>query len=699
MKDSNNEVKYAGFFTRLLVFLVDIFVVSFLVYLIDTVVSIEKNPIIILLIWWLYTAIMLNKWQTTIGGKVLGTRILGSNLVKLSFLKASIRFFVSIAPFMLYTYLRGIQHTMTLPPSPTVQMLPQLIFILLPFVMYLSKKRQMIHDMLVESMVIDVNSKPQKDDTMGERIIPIGQKVLRVLGSVLFLIVFGYVAIYTFVFYSLGKHSSNSYNNSFHTTYETNDFNDSRIIFYKKELETHSKAFIEAEGMYDIFEADTKKDLAHNCIEASLKEHNVTDWIDAGGSFRRNARNKYATTEEKIKKSKENSSYMGRHFYDYDLNDVNEIENSIASIWDSKKNINTCDKLIPIEQMYSQFMVQYFQNREDALTSYQSSYISATSKSTLNKSFYKRHMNQTESWLKALEKNNPDILQKIETYKKKKEEEKQKYIASLPQRMYEKKVKKLWLNAQNGAMNASHTFKDFNATIRNEKGQTPLMIAVQNRYVSVVKMHNVAIVDVWTKDNEGKTAFDYIPISKSKEEKIKNDRLLEALRIVEIRQLIRGKAYITKSVFDTNSTALKIVIGGGKCKDFTFPDNTDCKVKKKRINHPIFTAIKDKDNAQFDRYLKEVNIDMQDPWKQSLLWTALLWRNIYVVDKLLSMGADINELNNMKKRTPLQNAVIDKNIALLKILVNYGIETKSTDIVYIEKMKKLLKESSASSPE
>lgn len=212
-------------------------------------------------------------------------------------------------------------------------------------------------------------------------------------------------------------------------------------------------------------------------------------------------------------------------------------------------------------------------------------------------------------------------------------------------------------------------------------------------------MHNVAIVDVWTKDNEGKTAFDYIPISKSKEEKIKNDRLLEALRIVEIRQLIRGKAYITKSVFDTNSTALKIVIGGGKCKDFTFPDNTDCKVKKKRINHPIFTAIKDKDNAQFDRYLKEVNIDMQDPWKQSLLWTALLWRNIYVVDKLLSMGADINELNNMKKRTPLQNAVIDKNIALLKILVNYGIETKSTDIVYIEKMKKLLKESSASSPE
>ena len=557
--------------------------------------------------------------------------------------------------------------------------------------MYFSKKRQMIHDMLVKSIVIDMNSKTKETDTMGERIVPIGQKVLRVLGSLLFFIIFGYVAMYTFVFYTLGKNSSNSYNASFHTQYDTNDFNDSRIIFYKKELQKYSEAFVQAEGIYDIFAADTKKDLALNCIQASLKEHNVSEWIEESSYFRKNARNKYATTEEIRIKAKKNSNYMGQHFYDYDLNDVNEIENNIASIWDSKKNINTCDKLVPASTLFDMFMVRYIPNREEALRSYHQSYTYAKPKGVPSKSFYKKEIDKTTQWIHILHAKYPNIEKAVEALRKKQMSEKKSARDQKRKKAADRKIELIWLASEKNNLYGKQHYKNVDLNLRNNKGQTPLMLAVKHRFIKVVEEFSKGIVDMSLKDNEGKTAFDYMPRTKNKKEKIKNQKLLEALRVVEVRQLIRGKAYITKSNFDTNSTVLKIVIGGAKCEDFTFPDNTECSVKKKRINHPIFATIKSKDNIQFDRYLKEVDIELQDPWKNSLLWTALLWHNLYAIDKLLSMGTDINQLDNMKKRTPLQNAVIDKNIVVLEILVKYGIKTKSTDIVYLEKMKVLLK--------
>jgi len=547
--NSNNEVKYTSFFTRLLVFLIDIFVVSFLVYIINMVVSIEKSPIVILLIWWLYTAIMLSRWKTTIGGKVLGTRILNIDFLKLSFLKASIRFFASIAPFILYSYLRGLQHMMTLPPSPTVQMLPQLIFILLPFIMYISKKRQMIQDMLVKSIVIDVNSKTKETDTMGERIVPIGQKILRIIGTILFLIVFGYVAMYTFVFYTLGKHSSNNYNASFHTEYATNDFNDSRIIFYTEELQKYSEAFVNADGMYDIFVADTKKDLALNCIQSSLKEHNKTDWIEQGSNFRKSARNKYATTKEKIKKAKKNSSYMGRHFYDYDLNDVNEIEDNIVSIWDSSKNEDTCDKLVPVTKLFDMFIVRYVSNREEALKNYTKEYEKAKPTGTLNKSFYKREIAKTKKWLDLLYRNTP------------------KYFTLL-KKLENKRQKNFWKSIEKGKVDNFNETIGLNLNIKNNFGETPLIMVVKSNKLRFMRFFSKTIVNVHMKDNQGKSAFDYAK---------GNIKMMEALKELEAQQIVGEKAAVLYAYYLNNMDKVTIYINGGECQEFRFPDDMICR--------------------------------------------------------------------------------------------------------------------------
>ena len=137
--EDNHNVKYAGFFTRLLATLIDIIVISLIVNIIGGVIPL--NAFIILMTWWLYVSLMIIKWRTTIGGKLFGIEVLKSDdLEPLSFKWASIRFFVSIAPFFLYLYLRGMQHIMDVPPSPTMSQLPQLIFMLLPMIMFFTKK-------------------------------------------------------------------------------------------------------------------------------------------------------------------------------------------------------------------------------------------------------------------------------------------------------------------------------------------------------------------------------------------------------------------------------------------------------------------------------------------------------------------------------------------------------------------------------
>ncbi len=358
--ENRNEVQYAGFFTRLLATLVDIVVVLFLVYIIDLVIDNKsiQNIFFMFAIWWIYTSVMLMKWRATIGGKIFGIEILSTSLDPLSFKWVSLRFLVSVIPFLLYLYVRNMQYGMIPSPSPTVQQLPQLLFFLPPLVMFLMKKKQMVHDLLVQSIVIDVSKKKHMDKVSQGNIVYFGQKVLRIGGTLIFLVVVGYLLVYVSVFYSLSKSSHDAYNTSFHKQYSTNDYNDSKIIFYNSELEKNSQKFVDAEGMYDIFEADVKKDLALNCIQYFLKKHNETNWIDAGSGFRKNARNKYADTEEKINKAKKNEDYTGRHFYTFDLNMVNHIEDDLTKIW-SDKNDSVCEQQLSVNYIYEVFIEKY----------------------------------------------------------------------------------------------------------------------------------------------------------------------------------------------------------------------------------------------------------------------------------------------------------------------------------------------------
>lgn len=571
MGQKNNEMIYAGFFTRLLATLVDIFIVSLIFSIVRFAID-AKSIVVLVVVWWLYSTVMIIKWRTTIGGKLFGIEVLDSEQEALSFKSASLRFIVSITPFLLYIFFRGMQHDMTLAPSPTVQQLPQLLFFLPPLLMLFTQKKQMVHDLLVHSIVIDISEIKRAEKERKKSVGYMGQKILRVTGTIAFIALFGYLVFYVSVFYSLGKHSHDTYKASFETKYTVNDYNDSRIIFYNQELERNSQQFVMAEGMYSIFEADVKRDLSLNCIQYFLsQEHNESDWIEMGSSFRKNARNKYANTKERIKRAKKNESYMGRHFYDYDLNDVNHIIDDIADIWKQDANIETCQKMLPVNKMYTMFIMRYIENREKTLSNDKWEYKHAKLTGTLNKSFYKKEIEQTYSWLEKLYEMHPDY----KAYVKKKDEEFMKRRAKYRNEM--EKQSNLWKSAKTGVFYKLGYFDGVDANMKNDNGETPLIVAVKYGYYDVVDSMKGSIVDVHLKDINGKTAFDYIKQPYYQHEKITIDKTYKSLRILEVAQIIRGKGKSIQYEYANDTDILKIVIVDANCSDFTLPENTQCK--------------------------------------------------------------------------------------------------------------------------
>jgi len=410
MEQESKKIIYAGFFTRLLATLIDIFIISIISSIIAFAINI-KSILILIVIWWIYNTIMLIKWKTTIGGKLFGIEVLNKEGRTLSFKSASYRFILSITPFLLYLMLRGMQHDMELAPSPTIQQLPQLLFFFPPLLMFFTQKKQMIHDLLIRSVVVDRSETQHTHNEENKSILYIGRKILRIIGTIIFLILAGYLLVYVSVFFTLAKQSNDAYNDSFKQHYIINNYNDSKIIFYNQELERTAKKFIEAKGMYEIFEADVKNDLALNCIEYFLaREHNVSDWIEMGSGFRKNARNRYANTEAMILKAKKNEDHMGKYFYYYDANDVNQIIDNVADIWKKDANTETCQKMLPIDQMYTLFISKYIKNREESLKNDKHDYKYAKPSGIPNKSFYKKEIEETSQWLEMLYEKNPKYL-------------------------------------------------------------------------------------------------------------------------------------------------------------------------------------------------------------------------------------------------------------------------------------------------
>ncbi len=190
-------------------------------------------------------------------------------------------------------------------------------------------------------------------------------KISSIIVGISFALAFAVLAFFTYIFIPDNDKLYERESKAYKTFYKTEDYNDSRIIAYKHALEDASKQLIDSENIYDTFEADMKRQIALQCIENFIKEHNTTKKHERDTQlyhFKRNARNHYARTEKLIKKSMKSEKFLQK------INNIISIPNDGYYLTSPDVGIeNSCKNELPVDVIYKKFMPFYIKGQESKL--------------------------------------------------------------------------------------------------------------------------------------------------------------------------------------------------------------------------------------------------------------------------------------------------------------------------------------------
>lgn len=266
----------------------------------------------------------------------------------------------------------------------------------------------------------------------------------------------------------------------------------------------------------------------------------------------------------------------------------------------------------------------------------------------------------------------------------KKQQEIENKLSELKRRFeYENNMKQqIWKSVETGSFFSLETYKDLNLNIKNAQGQTPLMIAVKNGFDTMIVFFQDSIVNVREKDSFGKTALNYIKKPSNSDEAMLSRRMYAALRILEVQQIVKGKAKVAQYEYKNETDTLQISLRGTQCSAFVFPRYVKCTggTTPTTSNKEIFDAIRDHNNTLFDQLLPTADKNMKDAHNFSLLWWAIIKNNLYAVDTLLQNGAVVDEKDNNNHHTPIFYAAINNDVALLKVLLKHDANPNSQNI-------------------
>ena len=247
----------------------------------------------------------------------------------------------------------------------------------------------------------------------------------------------------------------------------------------------------------------------------------------------------------------------------------------------------------------------------------------------------------------------------------------------------------LWKAAKTDNFCRAITFKSMNANIYNEYGQTPIMMAAQRNNSRFIDCLRKAKVDVLLKDNDGKTAFFYIKKPLSRREEIFSIRTYNALRRLEVYQMIGTDARIVQEEINLKKHVYKLWIEGALCEEFPIPKDITCierkkidrtgsryEVYKKDINRgvpPIFAAIQNNLNDELQELLDEgADIELKNKFGTTPLGFAMYHNDDKLVETLLKHGANSNVIDGNGLYTPLSEACVTNKISTARLLLNYG---------------------------
>ena len=436
--ENNKDAKYAGFWVRVLAFLIDGLILSIPMKILESVIGLEEwlGIIVSLFLLWAYYGYLVYRWRATIGKRVLGLEILNYDLTPITLQKASLRvlyslltYTIAFAPLSMFIVLAFVY-------GPLIYIF--YLLLLLPILMILmTNKKQVLHDYFAKTIVVDVKymlkndsiidgQREVRDENLIKKLkdVTVSKekkklKSIKVIITIAIVSIIGYGLYYAyvmattmFVLGSYAKYKSQEFHEKLEKYQSIDEHNDSRISFYVEEFEKSSEKYFYADTVPQRFKARVKRKLALNCIGYFLKEHNDPTWLDQVQAVDRNQLSTYEQNNTIYNKRKSDENW---NFYEhYYFNEIYDAQDKVASSFDKETSQRSCDKLHTTDEMFNRFLPIYINKKEETLSSDMEQEKHASYFGTLNKSFYQRSIKETKKLLKILNKGFPNTKKYID---------------------------------------------------------------------------------------------------------------------------------------------------------------------------------------------------------------------------------------------------------------------------------------------
>ena len=195
---------------------------------------------------------------------------------------------------------------------------------------------------------------------------------------------FAIIAFFTFVI-KVNSHKSELKKYFIH--YDAEDYNDSRIKYYIRELDINSQKLIHSDNTYDDVVANIKREISLECIKVFRKEHNATKKHQADmqiKNFMLNARNRSTTTDDMRELSIKKEKFLR----------YNHTRSGYGLSNPTLKLKESCQETMPVNTIFKQVMPLYIQYEEKKLKEVRTY---ALTYSTSNK-----YLTSQEKWVKTL---------------------------------------------------------------------------------------------------------------------------------------------------------------------------------------------------------------------------------------------------------------------------------------------------------
>ncbi|MDQ7083983.1 MAG: RDD family protein, partial [Sulfurovum sp.] len=194
---NKNEVKYAGAFSRLIAYTLDMLILIVPLSVLSNIFGEDKTITIVLsiILWWIYTSYSIFKWQGTLGKRIVGLYVLGIDLEALSFKRASLRYLFSLISYLPIVVYLILSTYIDMGVSNLIWMILFLILIPMPLLMmFFNTKRKTLYDYWADTVVIEsiTNIIPEPTTL---------QKTIRVIMGIIILIPIAYGIFYVVMMY------------------------------------------------------------------------------------------------------------------------------------------------------------------------------------------------------------------------------------------------------------------------------------------------------------------------------------------------------------------------------------------------------------------------------------------------------------------------------------------------------------------